>query len=82
MFSLISRVFEARKARARENLRRRGYDYAAGRMLQDGIEARTILKQQVQSSKDFGGYNEFDKGIEDAILDFKRLANSMFGAVR
>lgn len=64
--------FRNRKARQRANLRRRGFDYAAGRLLEDGPPAVELLEQQVDSSRCFGDYNEFDEGICDAIRKFER----------
>jgi len=79
MFKAIREALAARKARQLANLKRRGFDYAAGRMLEDGLEARKILKQKVAESKDFGTYNEFDKGIQEAILKFKETLNKEYG---
>lgn len=63
------------KARQRANLRRRGFDYAAGRLLQDGSSVVELLEQQVDSSRCFGDCNEFDEGICDAIRKFERSLN-------
>lgn len=57
-------------------LKRRGFDYAAGRLLKDGHTALAALKQQVSMARDFGSYNEFDKGIEEAIAKFKEFLNN------
>ena len=78
MLKAIVRAIKTRRLREQENLCRRGYDYAAGRMLKDGDCAVGILRQQVESSRDFKSYNEFDAGIEQAIRDFRDLQKPMF----
>lgn len=78
MFEAIREALAARKARKLANLKRRGYDYAAGRLLSDGDCAVSILENQIDSSRTFGDYNEFDKGIEEALTDFRQLQSAMF----
>lgn len=78
MIEAILKALAERKARKLANLNRRGYDYAAGRLLEDGDTAIAILENQVDSSRTFGDYNEFDKGIERALEDFRELQQAMF----
>lgn len=78
MFKAIREALAARKARQLANLKRRGYDYAAGRLLYDGDCAVSILENQVDSSRTFGDYNEIEQGIEEALFDFKELQKAMF----
>lgn len=58
--------------KSRETEERRGFDFAAGRMLEDGNLAIVILEQHVQEAKDFNSYDLFDKGIQRAISTYKR----------
>lgn len=63
----ILKLFANRKAKRAADLRRRGFDYAAGRLLEDGAAAIEILEQHATNSRDFGDYNEFDEGVTLAI---------------
>lgn len=44
MIEAIRKALAERKARKLANLNRRGYDYAAGRLLEDGDTAIAILE--------------------------------------
>lgn len=78
MIEAIRKALAECKARKLANLNRCGYDYAAGRLLEDGDTAIGILENQVDSSRTFGDYDEFDKGIERALEDFRELQQAMF----
>jgi len=74
----IKNFFTLREAAELKRIEEAGYAYAAGILLRRGLEGRMLLKRQVSSAKDFGHYTEFDKGIENAVFDFKKLLNFLF----
>ena len=58
-----------RKKRA--NLYSKGYCWAAGQLISgDNIDN---IQSMVNCSKAFGDYNEFDQGLEEAIMNFQTL---------
>lgn len=67
MFAFMRRI----KANRLRNLESSGYEYAAGRLLHYGKAAVKDLEEDVEIARTFGDYDEFDKGIERAIEDFK-----------
>ena len=53
-------------------LRRRGYDYAAGQLLSHKGNQSTIERLESEASGTFD-FNDFDQGIWDALFDWTRL---------
>lgn len=73
------KFFAERKAKLHAREYRRGWDFAAGRILEDGAElAIAILEQNVECSRSFGDHTPFDVGIEAAIA--KTQGRSYFSA--
>lgn len=72
------KAFLQHKARRKQIRNRQGFDYAAGELLRNPT-AQTLktLEWHVQSAKDFEEYDEFDKGIEDALNQFALLSPSL-----
>lgn len=50
-----------------------GYQYAAGVLLQNGTNGVKKLQADIQMSRDFGCFTEFDKGVLRAIDDYSKL---------
>lgn len=59
-----------REARIRASMEA-GWDFAAGKILEDGDLAIKVLESAVRYSKDMGDYGPFDAGIEAAILKIR-----------
>lgn len=68
----LKRKWQAWRDARKAELRRRGYDYAAGHMVcgQGAQEAIQRLETEASGTLDF---NEFDQGIGDALFDWTRL---------
>jgi len=56
-----------RKARKSYLLYLAGYDYAAGKLLRNGLEAVEDLGAEIQGFN----FNEFDEGVVDALNEFR-----------
>lgn len=69
MFSFIKNFVEKQKRIRRFKTHKRGYAWAAVKLLK-GDSPNNVISY-VNSAKDFNAYTEFDRGIEDAVRDFK-----------
>lgn len=52
--------------RNRAKLRQRGFEFAAGALLEQSQKAQQ-LAEHISCMRDFGAYDEFDKGVQRAI---------------
>jgi len=49
--------------------KQKGYEYAAGFLSQEGhVE---MLELDIEQSKDFGTFDYFDEGVQEAITEYK-----------
>lgn len=80
MFNTISRIRQWFKVRALERKRKRvqeGYDFARNSYFKREYSGAE-LRRHVQESKDFGTYDDFDRGVEHFLADHKGIGY-MFG---
>ncbi len=71
---MFKRWLNKHKEQRKQIRYRQGYDYAAGELLRNPtLQTILMLAGQVASAKDFDEYDEFDKGIEDALDKFDKL---------
>lgn len=68
---VMNKLFRRWEDKQNENLKRRGFDFAAGRLLEDGFKAVPLLEQHIETAQEFGSYSQFDKGVLDAIRKFE-----------
>lgn len=66
--------FKERKRRRQAERFQCGYDYAAGRLLDSGGDAAGELTRQTECARHFKDYDDFDRGIDKAIIDFSILS--------
>lgn len=65
--------FKERKRRRQAERFQCGYDYAAGRLVESGGYEVEDLEAQSSCAKTFGEYDDFDRGVAQAIIDFDKL---------
>lgn len=79
MFTFFKRLREAIEAWKYRKLKSEyleGYEYAAGKLIQGNPNLNIqYLESYLEQQRDFNMYNDFDKGVEYAIKDFKKLIN-------
>lgn len=73
MFKFIENFIEKRKRIWRFKSHKDGYAWAAVKLLK-GESTYNVLNY-VHAAKDFDAYGEFDRGIEDAVRDYKVIIN-------
>lgn len=54
-----------------------GYAFAAGELLREGDIAMGPLRNYVHSSRDFGCFNNFDRGVCKAMHDYAVLTGAV-----
>lgn len=68
------KFLKERKAQQRATKYRRGWDFAAGRILEDGPQvAIAVLSANVETSRSFDSYDSFDEGVEAAIKRWNKF---------
>lgn len=67
----LNRKWKAWRDSRKAELNRRGYDYAAGQLLIHKGDQQTIERLEAESFGTFD-FNEFDRGIQDALLDWRQ----------
>ena len=70
--NFIKRWKERRDLRRRQ----RGYEYAAGVLLKDGWVGYEYLGKHACMISDFDDYDEFDRGVEEAMFAYNKLVGS------
>lgn len=60
-------MFSRWKEKRKKERERKGFGYALTALLYDETETIETLRQKIQEAKDFGEYNDFDRGIEMAL---------------
>jgi hypothetical protein len=73
MIAFILKFFKDRKQAENQRNYQTGYDWAAGKLLRDKTPAD--VQSWIDISVDMDSYTMFDKGAEQAIIDFENILN-------
>lgn len=68
---VFSKWYQKRKLAASKKVWQRGFNWAAGQLLE--FDNEDYLKSRIQYAKDFCSYDDFDKGIGDALVKYYEL---------
>ena len=67
------KFFEKRRARRDAARHADGFAYAAAFLLRCGPSGIVELEGDISAMKDWGDYDKFEEGVEEAIAQFKSL---------